>query len=209
MKKNLLVAILLILVFAISGCVGIPEEEDSEYGVKRIDSRTQKDLSGYWNDTDVKIIADSLVAECVEAPCIINFIKENQRQPVVQLGSFKNKSDEHLDTEIVATKFKMALINSGKVKFSASKDVKKELREEVLDQQDWANEETAKNLANETAADFLLIGRISTITDSIPGEMIKTYQVVAELYDLESSTVVWSSENMQIKKHVKRSNVRW
>ena len=101
------------------------------------------------------------------------------------------------------------MINSGKVKFSAEKAVKEELREEILAQQDWASEETAKILANETGADFLLIGSVRTIIDSIPGETVRTYQVVAELYDIETSEIVWSGENMDIKKHLKQSSIRW
>ena len=177
--------------------------------VQRIDPNKQTDLSGYWNDTDVRIIAETLVEECVNAPAIIRYIKENQREPVVQLGSFSNRSDEHLDTAILATKFKVALINSGKVKFSAEKSVKEELREEILAQQDWASEETAKNLAQETGADFLLIGSVRTIVDSIPGETVRTYQVIAELYDIETSEIVWSGENMDIKKYMKRSSYKW
>ena len=201
MKKLFFVLVTMICVFTLLGC--------ATNGVKRIDPSKQTDLSGYWNDTDVRIIAETLVEECVNAPAIIKYIKQNQREPVVQLGSFTNRSDEHLDTAILATKFKVALINSGKVKFSAEKSVKEELREEILAQQDWASEETAKNLANETGADFLLIGSVRTIVDSIPGETVRTYQVIAELYDIETSEIVWSGENMDIKKYMKRSSFKW
>ena len=201
MKKLFFILVTVICVFTFLGC--------ATNSVKRIDPNKQTDLSGYWNDTDVRIIAESLVEECVNAPAIIKYIKQNQREPVVQLGSFTNRSDEHLDTAILATKFKVALINSGKVKFSAEKSVKEELREEILAQQDWASEETAKNLANETGADFLLIGSVRTIVDSIPGETVRTYQVIAELYDIETSEIVWSGENMDIKKYMKRSSYKW
>ena len=201
MKKIFYVLISVVCMFSFFGC--------ATSGVKRIDPNKQTDLSGYWNDTDVSIIAETLVEECVNAPAIIRYIKENQREPVVQLGSFKNRSDEHLDTAILATKFKVALINSGKVKFSAEKEIKEELREEILAQQDWASEETVKNLANETGADFLLIGSVRTIVDSIPGETVRTYQVIAELYDIETSEIVWSGENMDIKKYMKRSSYKW
>ena len=201
MKKLFSVFILFVCVLFCFGC--------ATNGVQRIDPNKQTDLSGYWNDTDVRIIAETLVEECVNAPAILKYIKQNQREPVVQLGSFTNRSDEHLDTAILATKFKVALINSGKVKFSAEKSVKEELREEILAQQDWASEETAKNLANETGADFLLIGSVRTIVDSIPGETVRTYQVIAELYDIETSEIVWSGENMDIKKYMKRSSYKW
>ena len=201
MNKKLFVVFACVLMVILTGCQSVK--------VDRIDADTTIDLSGYWNDADIRIVADSLVKECVNAPAIIRYIKENQKEPVVQLGSFKNRSDEHLDTEILATKFKVALINSGKVKFSAEKAVKEELREEILAQQNWASEETAKILANETGADFLLIGSVRTIIDSIPGETVRTYQVVAELYDIETSEIVWSGENMDIKKHLKQSSIRW
>ena len=201
MKKLFFILVTVICAFTFLGC--------ATNGVKRIDPNKQTDLSGYWNDTDVRIIAETLVEECVNAPAIIKYIKQNQREPVVQLGSFTNRSDEHLDTAILATKFKVALINSGKVKFSADKVVKEELREEILEQQDWANEDTAKKLANETGADFLLIGSVRTIVDSIPGETVRTYQVIAELYDIETSEIVWSGENMDIKKYMKRSSYKW
>ena len=201
MKKLFFIFISVVCMFSFFGC--------ATNGVQRIDPNKQTDLSGYWNDTDVRIIADTLVQECVNAPAIIRYIKENQTEPVIQLGSFSNRSDEHLDTAILATKFKVALINSGKVKFSAEKSVKEELREEILAQQDWASEETAKNLAKETGADFLLIGSVRTIVDSIPGETVRTYQVIAELYDIETSEIVWSGENMDIKKYMKRSSYKW
>ena len=41
------------------------------------------------------------------------------------------------------------------------------------------------------------------------GETVRTYQVIAELYDIETSEIVWSGENMDIKKYMKRSSVRW
>lgn len=205
-KKLFVVFSAVVCIISFVGCMSV---NSSGQSVERINPNKQTDLSGYWNDTDVRIIAETLVEECVNAPAIIRYIKENQKEPVVQLGSFKNRSDEHLDTEILATKFKVALINSGKVKFSAEKAVKEELREEILAQQDWASEETAKILANETGADFLLIGSVRTIIDSIPGETVRTYQVVAELYDIETSEIVWSGENMDIKKHLKQSSIRW
>lgn len=205
MKKNFILVLLsTISIFVLVGCMST-----SGSSVERINPNKQTDLSGYWNDTDVRIIAETLVNECVNAPAIIKYIKENQREPVIQLGSFTNRSDEHLDTAILSTKFKVALINSGKVKFSAEKNVKEELREEILAQQEWASQETVKNLANETGADFLLIGSVRTIVDAIPGESVRTYQVVAELYDIETSEIVWSGENMDIKKHMKQSAYRW
>ena len=45
--------------------------------VERVDTDTITDLSGYWNDTDVRIVADSLIADCVNAPAITNYVRTN------------------------------------------------------------------------------------------------------------------------------------
>ncbi|MBE6344251.1 MAG: penicillin-binding protein activator LpoB [Spirochaetaceae bacterium] len=176
--------------------------------VERVDTDTITDLSGYWNDTDVRIVADSLIADCVNAPAITNYVRTNGKLPVVIVGSFRNDSDEHIDTSILTKKFETALINSGKVDFVASASERGELRTEREEQQSWASEETAKRLANETGADFMLIGSVKTMVDQADKTSTRTYWVYAELIDIESNRKLWIGENSEIKKIIKRSNVR-
>jgi uncharacterized protein (TIGR02722 family) len=204
MKKTSIIAIAMMLIVVLSSCVSTTGTQ-----VNRIDARTQTDLSGYWNDTDVRIIADTLVQECVNAPSIVNFIRQYQRPPVVILGSFRNQSDEHLDTSILAKKFEIALVNSGKVDFVASSMEREELRDERENQQEWSNEFSAKALANEVAADFMLIGSVKTIVDSSGADFTRTYFVTAELINIEKNTKVWLGENSSIKKYIRRDTVRW
>lgn len=204
MKKTSIIAIAMMLIVVLSSCVSTSGTQ-----VNRIDARTQTDLSGYWNDTDVRIIADTLVQECVNAPSIVNFIRQYQRPPVVILGSFRNQSDEHLDTSILAKKFEIALVNSGKVDFVASSMEREELRDERENQQEWSNEFSAKALANEVAADFMLIGSVKTIVDSSGADFTRTYFVTAELVNIEKNTKVWLGENSSIKKYIRRDTVRW
>lgn len=176
--------------------------------VERVSTDTVTDLSGYWNDTDVRIVAESLVGDCVGAAAITNYIRTNGRLPVVIVGNFRNDSDEHIDTSILTKKFETALINSGKVDFVASSSERGEIRQEREEQQEWASEETAKRLANETGADFMLIGSVKTMVDQADGTMSRTYWVYGELIDIESNRKLWIGENSEIKKIIKRSSVR-
>lgn len=178
-------------------------------GVERVDADSVTDLSGYWNDTDVRLIADTLVLECVEAPAIKNYIIENKKLPTVVLGSFRNLSDEHLDTSILAKKFEVALINSGKVDFVASGKDREEIRKEREDQLVYASEETAKSLGAEIAADFMLVGSVKTIVDNFEGKTTRNYFVNAELISVETNRKLWVGENSQIKKFIQRSKVRF
>ncbi len=177
--------------------------------VERIDAETQTDLSGYWNDTDVRLVANSLVEECVSAPAITNYIQRNSELPVVIVGTFSNQSDEHLDTSILAQKFEAALVNSGRVDFVASSDQRDELRQERLEQQEWASEDTASRLANETGADFMLVGSVKTIVDAIDNKSTRTYYVTAELIDIETNRKLWIGENSEIKKFITNSKTRF
>lgn len=201
MKKLFgLVLTLCCLLFVFTGCQSVR--------VERIDADTQIDLSGYWNDTDIRIVAESLVKDCVNAPAIDNYLRTNRKYPVVIVGTFKNETDEHIDTSIIAKKFEAALINSGKVDFVASSDERAEIREERIEQQEWASEETAKRLANETGADFMLKGSVKTSIDMADRMTTRTYFVYAELIDIETNRKLWVGENSEIKKLVKRSSVR-
>ena len=177
-------------------------------GVTRIDANTATDLSGYWNDTDVRIVAENLVRQCVNAPAIENFNSAQKKQPVVIVGTFRNQSDEHIDTTIISQKFETALINSGKVAFVASSSERGEVRVERNDQQINSSEETAKSLGNETGADFMLIGAVKTIIDSAGNESTRTYYVTAQLIDIETNRKLWMGEDSSIKKYIKRPSYR-
>ncbi|MBQ0163434.1 MAG: penicillin-binding protein activator LpoB [Treponema sp.] len=177
--------------------------------VQRIKADTQTDISGYWNDTDVKIVAGDLIDQITNAPWYKEFVKENGRKPVVIVGTFRNKSDEHIDTTIISKKLEIALVNSGKVKSVASSKERSEVREERDEQQVNASLETAKNIGNETAADFMLQGDVKTIVDTDGQTSTRTYYVSAELVNIETTDKVWLGENDTIKKSIKRPKVRF
>lgn len=199
MKKTLIftAAISAALLFVSCGTTS------SAAGVTRIDAATQTDFSGYWNDTDVRIVAENLVAQCVNAPAISAFKYGKKHDPVVILGTFKNQSDEHIDTSIISKKFEIALINSGKVDFVASASERGEIRQERTEQQTYSSETTAKSLGNETGADFMLIGSVKTIVDAVSGKSTRTYYVTAELIDIETNRKLWAGEDSSIKKLIK------
>ena len=201
MKKLSLTGLVVLLAFVVLvGC--------SSTKVDRVSPDTITDLSGYWNDTDVRIVAESLIADCVNAPAITNYIRNNNALPVVIVGNFRNDSDEHIDTSILSKKFEVALINSGKVDFVASSSERGEIRQEREEQQAWASEETAKRLANETGADFMLIGSVKTMVDQMDKTSTRTYWVYAELIDIESNRKLWLGENSEIKKVITKSKTR-
>ena len=100
------------------------------------------------------------------------------------------------------------MVNSGRVKFVATKEEIQEIRDERVDQQSYSSEETAKNLANETGADFMLKGSIKSQMDAVDGQQVKFYQVDLELINLENNEKVWM-DSKKIKKTVEKSSTSW
>ena len=170
--------------------------------VERIEASQVQDLSGYWNDKDVQIVCEGLINECVASPRISQFSAKHNRAPIVKLGKITNNSVEKIDTVIVANKFCSAIINNGVMEFVASDDEVAAIRNERNQQEDYANPSTAAAQGNETGADYLLQGSIRTLVDEIDGKKTRTYYVNAELHDIETTKILWSSEN-SIRKFIK------
>lgn len=204
MKKTLLSAAAFSAALIFASCAST-----SAPAVSRVDSNTVTDISGTWNDTDVRLVADQIVSGCLASPRIANYASEHGgKLPVIIVGSYRNKSDEHLDTEIITKKLEAALVNSGKVEFVASASERGEIRLERNDQQINSSEDTAKSLGNETGADFMLQGSVKTIVDTDGKIMSRTYYVTTELINIETNRKIWMDDNSSIKKIIKTSSVR-
>jgi uncharacterized protein (TIGR02722 family) len=169
--------------------------------VTRVDAGTQTDLSGYWNDTDVKIVCQSLINDCLSSPRVDQAITAKKgKTPTVIVGRFKNDSSEHIDTTIISSIMEQTIFNSGKLDFVAGGSTRDELRAERQDQQSNSSEATAKALANETGADFMLTGSVKTIVDRAGNQTVRTYFVSAEMTNIETNARMWIGQNSEIKK---------
>ena len=60
--------------------------------VKRVESSKVTDLDGYWNDTDVRIVCESLIEECITSPRVAKFEEQHGRPGLVIVGEIKNDS---------------------------------------------------------------------------------------------------------------------
>ena len=192
----------------LSVCLGVFMSCGST-SVKRYDTNESvKDLSGYWNDNDVNQGSTTLIDSCLKSKRIANFTKTNGRAPVVILGTIRNKSVEHIDTSILSKRFQNVIINDGTLEFVADATQRDELRAEKYDQAENAYE-TAKSIGNETAADFMLQGSVTTIVDTEGRQQVRTYQVDMQLIDLETNKIIWSDQNNDIRKYIKKAAAKF
>lgn len=175
--------------------------------VSRIDSNSVTDLSGTWNDTDSRLVADEMIKDCLSRPWYNSFAEKKGTVPTVVIGKIRNKSHEHINMETFVKDMERALINSGSVDFVASASERNELRNELASQAGNATEETAKEAGQEIGADLMLTGSMTSIIDQEGGEQVIFYQVDLELTDIQSHRKVWIGDK-KIKKFVSKDNVK-
>ncbi|MEO8340486.1 MAG: penicillin-binding protein activator LpoB [Nitrospirota bacterium] len=174
-----------------------------ETRVTRVDSGVVTDLSGRWNDTDSRIVAESMVKEALEYPWLNDFSSSKRRQPVVVVGTIQNSSHEHINVNTFVTDLERELTHSQKVTFVAGKGDREELRTERKEQAMYAREDTQKAPGKEVGADYMMKGTIATILDEAEGAKAVFYQVDLQMVDLESNAKVWYGQK-KIKKVVEK-----
>ena len=178
--------------------------EPAKKSVERLDPNQTVDLSGKWNDTDSRQVADELINDALASP----WLEESdykEKKPVITTGKIINKTSEHIDVTVFMKDLQRSIINSGKAKFVAARERREELRDEKRDQQQYAKEETIKQMANETGADVMFQGQISSVVDQADGKRLTYYQVDLEAVDLESGEIVWQGQK-KIKKLTDQKN---
>ncbi|MCI0529304.1 MAG: penicillin-binding protein activator LpoB [Nitrospira sp.] len=172
--------------------------------VSRVEPDTVTDLSGRWNDTDSRLVAQEMVSEALNRPWVDKFVNQHRKEPTVIVGTVVNNSHEHISVQTFVKDLERELTNSGRVVFVASKSEREEVREERQEQQEFSSEETAKGLGKEIGADYMLKGVINTILDEAKGTKAIFYQVDLEMIDIEKNSKVWFGQK-KIKKIIERS----
>lgn len=176
--------------------------------VTRIDPNETTDLSGAWNDTDSRLVAEEMITDALSRPWTSNFAGETGRAPAVIVGTVRNFSHEHINMKTFIADMERALVNSGRIEFVASSDERGEIRAERVDQDLNASEETRNEAGQELGADFMLTGQINTIVDADGDEQIRYYQVDLTMISLADNRKVWLGQK-KIKKLVENGKVRY
>ncbi len=176
--------------------------------VKRIDANETVDLSGAWNDSDSRMVAEEMIQDSLSRPWISQFTASSGRPPTVIVGTVRNLSHEHINVNTFVADMSRSLVNSGQVDFVASSNERNEIREERKDQDLNATEETRNAAGKEQGADFMLTGQINTIIDVEGKEQVRYYQVDLTMVSMANNRKVWLGQK-KIKKLVKNGKLRF
>ncbi|MEQ8338479.1 MAG: penicillin-binding protein activator LpoB [Cyclobacteriaceae bacterium] len=170
--------------------------------VTRVSPDQQIDLSGRWNDTDSKMVAEEMINDVLNRPWHQDFVRGNSRKPVTIVGMIQNKTAEHIESETFIKDIEREFINSGMVRVVQNAVFREKLREERAEQGEFASPETQAKWGRELGADFMMFGVITAITDSYNKEKVINYKVNLELVNIETNEKVWIGDK-EIKKFIR------
>jgi penicillin-binding protein activator len=196
--KIWMVAANVLVALALAGC---------STEVKRIGVDEVRDISGTWNDTDSRLVSEEMIRDSLSAGWIDRYSQSSKKPPVVIVGSVRNLSQEHINTNTFVNDLERAFVNSGRVDVVASKSERGDIRDERADMDLNAAEATRKEMGREAGADFMLIGSINTIIDAESSEQIRFYQVDLTLVSLADNRKVWTGQK-KLKKDIKNAKFR-
>ncbi|HKL09310.1 MAG TPA: penicillin-binding protein activator LpoB [Bacteroidales bacterium] len=196
MKKTYFIFIVITLLFMLFGCT--PKRQ-----VQRISTEETVDLSGRWNDSDSRMVAQDMIGQLLHDKWIDYYNAKNpNKRPILIVGIIRNKSHEHIDANTFIKDIERAIIQDASARLVQAGNKRDELRQERMEQQNFASSETVKNWGLELGADYMLQGTINSIVDTYKKEKIVYYQINLELSHLETNEVVWIGEK-KIKKYIK------
>lgn len=166
------------------------------------DMSEERLLDDKFNESDMRQIAETMVKSLTESAMIAG----SKKRPVVLVTLVKNRSQEHIDMKSMTDKIRVALVKSGKFRFTD-----KENREEIAGEMEYQGEsgyvdpETAKKKGRAIGAEYFLTGEITDRVQEVGSKKYVYYKATFNLVNIESGILDWTDEKEIRKYYQKRS----
>lgn len=170
--------------------------------VSRVDPTEQIDLSGRWNDSDSRQVADKMIDELLHNPKFTEYARTLGRKPAIIVGQIRNKTSEHIDADNYVKKFELAIFNSDLADLVESDEFRDKLRDERAQQQDFADPATVAKWGKEVGANLMLFGDMTSETDVYNNKRVVNYITTLFLTEVETNKRIWYGQK-EIKKYIK------
>lgn len=170
--------------------------------VTRLDPGQPMDLSGRWNDSDSREVSNTMMTDLLGSEKFKEYAKQLGKKPSIIVGVVRNKTTEHIDSENYIKKMELAIFNSGVADLVESDAFRDKMREERVQQQDFADPGTVAKWGMEVGANLMLFGEMTSETDTYQKKRIVNYVTTLFLTDMETNKRVWYGQK-EIKKYVK------
>ncbi len=191
MKPSLLSSVVgaFILALLFSGC--------SAFRMSTSDVSPQ-DLEHYRADydaSDMRKITTAVVNKMLTSP----FLAQQSSSPIMTIAGVENRTREYVDTKNLTDRMRTMLLQSGKMQF-----VNTARRQDLLKEQGYqaanATVETMATIGQQMGAKYMITGSLTQMTQQtgkqarISKQRLNYYKLTMEITDLESSLIVWTTE---------------
>jgi penicillin-binding protein activator len=166
------------------------------------DMSEERLLDDKFNESDMRQMADTMVKSLTESLVI----RESKSRPVVLVTLVKNRTQEHIDMKSMTDKIKVALIKSGRFRFT-----EKEVRDEIAGETEYqkgsgyVDPSTARQKGKQIGAQYFLTGEITDRVQEVGDKKYVYYKTTFNLVNIETGLLDWSDEKELRKFYKKRS----
>lgn len=200
-SKILRVCGLLCAIFAVGALSGCGGRQFSQGSYD--DMAEDRLLDDKFNESDMRMIADTMVKSLTDSAVI----RELKKAPVVLVTLVKNRTQEHIDMKSMTDKMRVALLKSGRFRFTD-----KEVREEIAGELDYQNQSgyvdaaTARQKGRQIGAQFFLTGEVTDRVQEVGSKKFVYYKATFNLVNIQNAMFEWSDEK-EIRKYYQKRNV--
>lgn len=167
------------------------------------DSNVEKEnlLTDQWSETDMQKSVAELVSSMAAHPAIA----QASKKPIVLVTKIQNKTSEHVETQSIADMIKVELTRSGKLLF-----IDKEAREDIANEQSYQESGAVGSnkigKGQQVGADYILNGRLDSITQEAGKDKTVYYKLTLNLTDIRSGLIVWT-DHKQMRKIFRKKTI--
>lgn len=159
-------------------------------------------MNDQWSETDMQNVVRDLVASMIAHPAI----GTAKAPPTVMVTNLQNKTSEFIDTQSIMDMVRVELSKTGKTQF-----IDKEARGDISEEYKYQNsgvvsEESKKGPGGQIGADFIVNGRIDSMTQEVGKDKTVYYKVTLNLTNLKTSVIAWT-DHKQIRKAYRKKSV--
>lgn len=148
-----------------------------------------------FNDTDLKLMAEKMVASLLESDVISG-------KPVFWVSDIQNNTSEYVDTQGILDKISVALIKSGRIRMVDRQALTKLAQEKMLVDFRRIDVQDAVKIGQVVGADYVLLGNLMSIEHKDKGFLRENKQVyykfTMRLISMNSE-ILWMDER-ELKK---------
>lgn len=198
MSRTLLVPSFLLALVLVLGACAQKQFTQGKYD----DLAEDRLLDDKFNESDMKQIADTMIQSLVESAVV----KESKKRPVILVTLVKNRTEEHIDMKSMTDKIKVAVVKSGKFRFT-DKEAREDLQNELAyqGQSGYVDPAKARQKGKQVGADYFLTGEITDRVQEVGSKKYVYYKATFNLISIESGILDWTDEKEIRKYYQKRS----